>query len=375
MQLTLLRLLNFRNHRRTEIAPGPGLNVIVGSNAQGKTSLLEAVELAATGRSSRALREAEMVTFAEDWARVHVTTQRVERREDIDLVLRQELAAPTPGRVWREIRINGVPVRPSELYGRLLCVSSSPQDIDVVSGSPQFRRRLMDVLQAQLSPAYYFTAQRYTRALQQRNRLLRGGHATAAALEPWDQQVASLGAAITRRRSDLIARLSTPARAAYQAISGGQETLAVSYAPNLVGTDESDLIRAAREAFATQRRAELARGLTLVGPHRDDVTLTVDDKLLRSFGSRGQQLAAALAVRLAERHVLREETGEEPVLLLDDVIMALDERRQVQLLASARGAQVLLTVTTLATLPALPSGAATFRVTGGAVEAERAHLS
>lgn len=375
MQLTLLRLLNFRNHRRTEIAPGPGLNVIVGSNAQGKTSLLEAVELAATGRSSRALREAEMVTFAEDWARVHVTTQRVERREDIDLVLRQELAAPTPGRVWREIRINGVPVRPAELYGRLLCVSSSPQDMDVVSGSPQFRRRLMDVLQTQLSPAYYFTAQRYTRALQQRNRLLRGGHATAAALVPWDEQVASLGAAITRRRRDLIARLAAPARAAYQEIGGGQETLVVSYAPNLVGTDESDLVRAAREAFATQRRAELARGLTLVGPHRDDVTMTVDDKLLRSFGSRGQQLAAALAVRLAERHVLWEETGEEPVLLLDDVIMALDERRQVQLLASARGAQVLLTVTTLATLPALPSGSAIFRVTGGTVEAERAHLS
>ncbi len=375
MQLTVLRLLNFRNHRRTEILPGPGLNIVVGSNAQGKTSLLEAVELAATGRSSRALREAEMVTFAEDWARIHVTTQRVERREDIDLVLRQELAAPTPGRVWREIRVNGVPVRPAELYGRLLCVSSSPQDMDVVSGSPQFRRRLVDVLQAQVSPAYYYTAQRYTRALQQRNRLLRGGHATPAALEPWDEQVASLGAAITRRRRELITRLSSPAREAYREISGGQETLAVAYAPNLTGTDETDLIRAARDALITQRRAELARGLTLVGPHRDDVVLTVDEKPLRSYGSRGQQLAAALAVRLAERHVLREETGEEPVLLLDDVIMALDERRQVQLLASARGAQVLLTVTTLATLPAMPAGTATFRVTGGTVEAERAHFS
>ncbi|HEX4840823.1 MAG TPA: DNA replication and repair protein RecF [bacterium] len=375
MHLSLLRLLNFRNHRRTEITPGPGLNVVVGSNAQGKTSLLEAVELAGTGRSSRALREAEMVTFAEDWARVHVTTQRGERREDIDLVFRQELAAPTSGRVWREIRINGVPVRPAELYGRLLCVSSSPQDMDVVSGPPQFRRRLVDVLQAQLSPAYYYTAQRYTRALQQRNRLLRAGHATAAALEPWDEQVASLGAAITRRRRDLIARLSDPARAAYREISGGQERLDVAYAPNLTGTDESELVHAAREAFGTQRRAELARGLTLVGPHRDDVVLTVDEKPLRSYGSRGQQLAAALAVRLAERHVLRDETGEEPVLLLDDVIMALDERRQVQLLACARGAQVLLTVTTLATLPAMPSGSAMFRVTGGTVEAERAHLS
>jgi DNA replication and repair protein RecF len=113
----------------------------------------------------------------------------------------------------------------------------------------------------------------------------------------------------------------------------------------------------------------------LVGPHRDDVVLTVEEKPLRSYGSRGQQLAAALAVRLAERHVLREETGEEPVLLLDDVIMALDQHRQVQLLACARGAQVLLTVTTLATLQAMPSGTVMFRVTGGTVEAERAYLS
>ncbi len=375
MQIAHLRLLNFRNHRRTEVVPGPGLNVFVGSNAQGKTSVLEAVELAATGRSPRALRETEFVTLGEDWARVHAAGERAGRREEIDLVFRHEAAAPTPGRVWREIRINGVPVRPAALFGRLLCVACGPHDMDVAAGSPQFRRRLVDVLQAQISPAYYYTAQRYARAVQQRNRLLRTGQATAAALEPWDEQVAALGATITRRRRELVARLAGPARVVHQELSGGREELMVTYAPNLPGGDEEDLIRAAREAFVTHRRAELARGVTLVGPHRDDLVLAVDGRPLRVYGSRGQQLAAVLALRLAERQVLREETGEEPVLLLDDVVMALDERRQTQLLACARGAQALITVTTLATLPHVPPQTVVFRVTGGTVEAERAHLT
>lgn len=375
MQLTLLRLLNFRNHRRTEVVPGPGLNVFVGFNAQGKTSLLEAVELTALGRSSRVMREAELITLGEDWARVHVAAARGERTDDIDFVLRYELAAPTPGRVWREIRINGVPVRPAALWGRLLCVASSPQDMEVAAGSAEHRRRVVDRLQAQLSPAYYYTAQRYTRAMQQRNRLLRGGQATVAALEPWDEQVASLGATITRRRRELLTRLAGPARAAHHELSAGREELTVAYAPNLAGGDEAELVRAAHEAFRMHRRAELARGLTLVGPHRDDVTLTVDDKPLRTYGSRGQQLAAVLALRLAERDVVREETGEDPVLLLDDVVMALDERRQAQLLTCVRDAQVLVTVTTLTTLSTVPAGAAIYRVSGGTVEAERAHLA
>src|SRR5207245_684427 len=135
--------------------------------------------------------------------------------------------------------------------------------------------------------------------------------------------------------------------------------------------DEAELVRTAKAAMAAQRQAERARGRTLVGPHRDEITLEVDRRLLRLYGSRGQQVAAALALRLAERELLREETGEDPVLLLDDVMMTLDERRQGQLIAFARGAQVLTTVTTLAALAALPAEAAVFHVTGGTVEAPR----
>ena len=375
MYLTQLRLVNLRNHRRTELQLAQGVNVFVGANAQGKSTVLEAVELAATGRSPRATRETELITWGESWARVHVTSRRAERDEEVDLAFRQDASSPRGDGTWREIRVNGVPARRGELFGHLLCVAAGPADAEVSAGSPAFRRRLVDVLLAQISPAYYYTATRYARALLQRNRVLRAKAGAAADLDPWDDQVAALGAAVTLRRRDLVTRLAVAAGRIYRELSGGREELAVTYAANLSGADEAELVRTAKAAMAAQRQAERARGRTLVGPHRDEITLEVDRRLLRLYGSRGQQVAAALALRLAERELLREETGEDPVLLLDDVMMTLDERRQGQLIAFARGAQVLTTVTTLAAHAALPAEAAVFHVTGGTVEAQRAHLA
>jgi len=375
MYLTQLRLVNLRNHRRTELQLAQGINVFVGANAQGKSTVLEAVELAATGRSPRATRETELISWGESWARVHATSRRVERDEEVDLAFRQDASSPRGDGTWREIRVNGVPARRGELFGHLLCVAAGPADAEVSAGSPAFRRRLVDVLLAQISPAYYYTATRYARALLQRNRVLRAKAGAAADLDPWDDQVAALGAAVTLRRRDLVARLAVAAGRIYRELSGGREELAVTYAANLSGADEAELVRTAKAAMVSQRQAEWARGRTLVGPHRDEITLEVDRRLLRLYGSRGQQVAAALALRLAERELLREETGEDPVLLLDDVMMTLDERRQGQLIAFARGAQVLITVTTLAALAALPAEAAVFHVTGGTVEAQRAHLA
>lgn len=375
MYLTQLRLVNVRNHRRTEMEPATGLNVFVGANAQGKSTVLEAVELAATGRSRRVRREAELITLGESWARVRASSRRADRDEEVDLAFRQDASAPLVDHTWREIRVNGVPVRRGELFGHLLCVTAGPADAEVAGGSPAFRRRLVDMLLAQISPAYYYIATRYARAVAQRNRLLRAKTAAAADFVPWDDQVATLGAAVTLRRRDVVARLAAAAGRIYRELSGGREEMAVTYAANLPGADETELVQAAREAMVAQHKAERARGLTLVGPHRDEITLEVDRRLLRLYGSRGQQVAAVLALRLAERQLLREETGEEPVLLLDDVVMTLDEPRQAQLLAFARGAQTLITVTTLAALAGPPPEAAVFRVTGGTVEAQRAHLA
>lgn len=375
MRITRLRLIHFRNHRRTDIEPGPSLNVFVGANAQGKSALLEAVELTATGRSHRAQRAAELITLGESWTRVQASAARADREVDVVVALRQDVSAVQAGRLWRELRLNGVPVRRGELFGHLLCVIATPHDGDVAAGGPAARRRLVDLLLAQMSPSYFYAAQRYARAVLQRNQLLRAGQAARRDLDPWDEQVAVLGAAITRRRRELVARMAVAARAIYHELTGGREELTVAYAPDLAGTEEVELAKGARDALAQRRQAEMARGVTLVGPHRDDVRLDVDGRSLRLYGSRGQQLTAMLALRLAERRLLREETGEEPILLLDDVVMALDESRQKQLLRFIQGAQALATVTTIATLPGLPTGAEMYRVAGGVVEAQRAHLA
>ena len=371
MRLTRLRLANFRNHKATDVAFPPGPVLLVGANAQGKSALLEAIHVAATGRSFRAKHEPEMIALDEEWARLRTVVERADREEEIDVTLRRDAAART--RALREMRVNGIPVRRGELFGHLFCVAAAPEDADLVTGSPRLRRRLLDLLLAQISPTYYDTAQRYTRVLLQRNRLLRRG--AAAELDPWDEQLATIGAAITLRRRGVAARLGEHAAPIYHELSGRREVLLVEYAPSLVGDDATGLAAYARGALPVQRARELAQGVTTVGPHRDDVLLRVDGRDLRAYGSRGQHLAAMLAVRLAERRVLREEGGEDPVLLLDDVLLALDEERQAYLLDSVEGSQTLITATTLATVPRLPAASAVFRVEAGTVRRSHAHLA
>jgi len=372
MRLTHLRLVQFRNHRHTDVAPGPGVTLFVGGNAQGKSSLLEAVQVAATARSPRARHDAEMITLGADWARVRAAVERGGRDEEIDVAFRREDPA-TGGRVGRKIRVNGVPTRRAELFGHLLSVLAGPNDTEIVTGGPHFRRRLLDLLLAQVSPSYYYTILRYARTVLQRNRLLRTR--SAQGLDAWDEQIASLGAVITVRRRDMVARLAAFGAPIYDALSLGREPLDLEYLPSLRGGDEPALTTFAREALAHRRPEELAHGITLVGPHRDDLYLGAGGRDLRTFGSRGQQLTALLAVRLAERRVLWEETGEEPVMLFDDVLLTLDEERQAYLMDCMRGVQVIMTVTTLALIGARAPDATVFRVEAGMVAAERAHLS
>ncbi|HEY3249379.1 MAG TPA: DNA replication/repair protein RecF [bacterium] len=373
MHLTRLRLVQFRNHARTEVTPGPGINLFVGANAQGKSTLLEAVQLAATGRSVRSGRDLELIRWGETWARVRAQTQRADREEEIDVGLRTDLGGPPSSRAVKEFRVNGVPVSRGDVFGHLLVVTASPMDDFIVTGGPVFRRRLLDLLLAQFSPAYYYAAQRYGRVLIQRNRVLR--ERRAAALAGWDEQAAVLGASLIVRRRDVVTRLAEAATAIYARLCGGREALALEYLPGVPGGTEDELFDGAMKAFRLRRAAELARGATLVGPHRDDVRLLLDGHELRVFGSRGQQQMAMLAVRLAERQLLAEETGEQPVLLLDDVLMSLDDMRQRYLLEHLTAGQSLLTVTTLATLLISPTQAHVYQVAGGAVEARRAHAS
>jgi DNA replication and repair protein RecF len=370
MHLQRLRLAQFRNHAATDIALAPGTTFFVGANAQGKSTLLEAVHVAATGRSFRTPREEEMIALGEEWGRIRSVVRRVDREEEIDVTLRrQEGRSP---RAAQEIRVNGVALRRGELFGHLCCVAAAPEDAAAVTGSPLSRRRLLDLLLAQISPTYYDSARRYQRVLVQRNRLLR--RRQPGGLDPWDEQIAVLGAAITLRRRGVAARLGEHAAPIYQALSGGREALQVEYLSSLLGGDVAALESYTREALPARRTWELAQGTTTLGPHRDDVRLRVDGRELRAFGSRGEHLSAMLAIRLAERRILREEGGEEPVLLLDDVFLTLDEGRQAYLLEAVGGSQALFTVTTPAAVPARHRDAL-FTVDAGKVKRVDAHLA
>jgi DNA replication and repair protein RecF len=371
MRLQFFHLANFRNHRATDVALESGPIVLVGANAQGKSAILEAIHLSATGRSFRTPHEIEMVALDADWARVRSGVRRADRDEEIEVTLRRDEGIES--RAVREIRVNGVAVRRGDLFGHLCCVTAAPEDAGVVAGPPRVRRRLLDLLLAQVSPAYYHNAQRYQRVLIQRNRLLRRGEARE--LEPWDEQLVTIGAAITLRRRGVAARLAEHAAPIYAALSGGREELQLEYMPSLAGAETVEMKASAREALAVRREWEAARGITTVGPHRDDLRLRLVGRELRAYGSRGQHLSAMLAVRLAERRVLREESGEDPVLLLDDVLLTLDEERQTYLLDAIHGCQVFLTVTALGGVPHLPEGTGVFRVDAGTVTQIHAHLA
>jgi len=331
--LAELRLRNFRNYEAADLTFDQGILLLVGSNAQGKSNLLEAVYTAALGRSPRVTRDAELIRFGQDRAHIRAAVQG-ERSQVLEVAFDRATGE-------RRLRVNGVVVDRGQLLGRLMVVMAGPLDDEVVRGAPEYRRRVMDAALSQVSPSYFFALTRYTRVVRQRNRLLRAG-ADGTALAPWDEQLVDLGAVLIERRREFVARLSERAAARHARLAGGEERLQISY---VCAVGEGEERAALARALAARRHDELRRGTSLVGPHRDDLRLAVNGVDLRTYGSRGQHHTAALSLRLAEVDLLREERGEWPVVLLDDVLAHLDAARQALLLREIAGPQVLLTHT------------------------------
>lgn len=347
-RLRRLWLRAFRNYERAELDLAPGITVLVGPNAQGKSNLLEAVYLVATGRSHRTAHEAEAIRFGQTSARVRARVTRPGHDEEIEITLTVEDARPRS-----QMRVNGAVAPRGSVLGRLPVVLAAPWDLEVVRGPAALRRRLLDVPLAQSSPAYYFALSRYQRVVAQRNAQLR--RRTTAGLEAWDAQMVALGARITARRYDYVRRLAPAAAAWFERLSGG--ALILSYRPSWRGATDEEREADARVQLGRHRTDELRRGASLSGPHRDDVEMTLDGTALRVVGSVGQWRAAMLAVRLAERDVMAGEVGGPPLLLLDDALAELDATRQSRVLQAGGDAQVLLTATTLP-----PSGVGPARV-------------
>ena len=369
MYVKTLRLRNFRNYGLQSVEFSEKLNILYGDNAQGKTNILEAIFLCATGRSHRTQKDAELIKFGEEAA---VVTLELVREKYGEFCIEIEIQRSSR----KSILINGIPQRRAgDLLGRLNCAIFSPEDLSIIKDEPALRRRFLDMLISQIKPAYYFNLQKYLSVLRQRNSLLRQAKENLRLIDSisaWDLQLAEFGSLVMRERIYYLKKIGEYAAANHAQITGGREEFSIDYEPSLKtaerfsnaddrskGRDDrskgrdDETMRSEYETikdmfiFALEKglQSDLARMVTQVGPHKDDIYCVVGGRNLRLYGSQGQQRTAALALKMAQVDVMAEETGDVPVLLLDDVMSELDRSRQDNLSVHMKSAQTIITGT------------------------------
>ncbi|MBN1285879.1 MAG: DNA replication/repair protein RecF [Anaerolineae bacterium] len=401
MHITHLSLTNFRNYARLELDLPPGPVVLVGANAQGKTNLLEAIYYLATSRSPYTNTDRQLINWLADdnvlpYARLVadvVNANGAATRIEITL---QKLANGINGeRLQKVIRVDGLDRRAMDLLGRVNVVFFVPQDLALVEGSPVERRRYLNVTLCQTDPTYCRALGDYDKLIAQRNALLRrirDGLASPGELAYWDEQVAQKGAVLVTGRQKLLRDLEGEAQRIHRELTGGMEYLELRYLPSFTPTAEANgqLSFSAKgldihrqldagavapqflEALQSRRRHEIERGMTTLGPHRDEMRFEVNGHDLGDYGSRGQARTAVMALKLSELAWMRSTVGEWPVLLLDEVVAELDAQRRAYLLAAVEEAQQAVLATTEAELftPDFLARAARWRVAAGQITAE-----
>ncbi|MDP1835831.1 MAG: DNA replication/repair protein RecF [Chlamydiales bacterium] len=323
MQLKRLVLRHFRNYAGATVEFCPGVNAICGTNAQGKTSLLEAIFLCVSGRSFRSPHLADLQQQGQPFffVEAHFAKNGIEQR----------LRYGYDGKE-RKITFNNTACQSiAQLLGLLPGVVLTPDDIALVKGSPQLRRQYLDLQIAQANPLYLHHLVRYGRAMRQRNHLLRTR--TLATIETWEEEMATSASYLAQHREETVADLSTRAGACYDHLTQEHEPLTLKYkcgAPLNKGVDA--LMGYYRERYAQQRPREMELGWTTTGPHKDDLIINIEGKAGRFFASEGQQRSCVAALRLAEWQRLRDQCGHQPLLIVDDVAVSLDEGRRGRLL-------------------------------------------
>lgn len=328
MYLQSLTLTNFRVYEQLELELERGLIVLIGPNAAGKTSLLEAIYLLATTKSPRTNADGELIRWGASVARVE---GRFAGRQGQQIRLAVGLEGAGEGPLTRRLEIEGEAVGATrDMIGRAPVVMFTPDDLTIIKGGPGLRRRFLNTALAQLQPRYLDDLSRYRRALRQRNELLKslaGGSRPPEEAAAWTDQLVRSGAAVAVLRQRFIQSLDVQARDVHRLISG-EEHLSLTYHGELAGFEDE---AAAAEHFRARLEdlgdLEVRRGTTLAGPHRDEVSVSVNGASVRQFGSQGQQRTAALSLKLGQARVAQEWTEEPPLLLLDDCLSELDPTR------------------------------------------------
>ena len=332
MRLRRLRLRNHRNYSQLDLAPGPDVNVFIGTNGQGKTNLLEAVAMLALSSSPRARREVELVGPVGPGSRIEAEVEAGSTRHEISIALDVE-----GERARRTIEVDGARRRAFDLPGHFGVVLFWPDDLGLVKGGPELRRRFLNQMLVQIVPGYARAISRLRRVLEQRNSLLKriaAGEGGEETLDAWNLELVQVGTEIASARARAVSELAPDAERNHTQIASG-ERLQIAYE----GPPEN-----LSEAVNNSLAVDLRRGSTSVGPHRDDIRVTLDGYEARSYASQGQQRTAVVSLKLAEASLVERRTGERPVLLLDDVLSELDgERRSALLGQVAQGGQVIVT--------------------------------
>ena len=333
MYINKIKLCNFRNYEEQEIELNKNINVIYGDNAQGKTNILEAIFLCSFGKSFRTSKEKEMIKFGQDSLIVETEYQKKDRDGKIKIEISNK----------KQITSNGIKIKKlSELLGNINIVIFTPEDINILKDGPANRRRFLDIMIGQLRPNYVYNLNLYMQALEQRNNYLKQikeENKSQEMLDIWDEKLAEYGEKVYKYRVEYVDKIKEKINIVHNKITNKKEELKIEYISNCNKKDE--YIKLLKE----RRKIDIIKGFTTKGIHRDDFVIYINGKEVNIYGSQGQNRTVILSLKLSELNVVYDEIGEYPILLLDDFMSELDEKRRKNFLENIENTQVIITGT------------------------------
>lgn len=336
MFIKRLQMLNYRNYNVLDINLGPNVNVFMGDNAQGKTNILEGIYYCAFARSHRTSKDRELINWKADNALLSVSVgkERLDKRIDISILKDGKKA----------IQINKIKIKKiGELFGNFNVVMFSPEDLKIIKDSPGVRRKFIDMELCQLNPRYYYNLVQYNKVLNERNSILRNRNINKDILDVYDMQLVEFGYNIIMERLEYIRKLNKYSTKIHSDITSGKEKIEFKYTSTI--KDLENIKENFYSLLEKNRVRDSERGITSVGPHRDDFIVLINDIDTKSYGSQGQQRTAVLTIKFSSLKIIKELTGEHPVLLLDDVLSELDFSRKRYILSTIGDIQTIITCT------------------------------
>ena len=333
MYIKKIKLFNFRNYEEQEIELYDKINIFYGDNAQGKTNILEAIYICALGKSFRTKREKELIKFDKSNTTVEIEFEKKDRDGKIKLYIDNK----------KTFFVNGIKIKKlSELLGNINIVMFSPDDISILKGGPENRRKFLDIMISQIRPNYIFLLNQYIKTLEQRNNYLRQikfENKNMDMLDIWDEKLAELSEKIYKYRKEFIDKINNKIPEIHGKITEEKENIKMLYTSYC--TNCGKLL----EDLKKQRINDINKGYTRLGIHRDDFSIEINNKALQIFGSQGQHRSAILSLKITELEIIKEEIGEYPILLLDDFMSELDTKRKSNFLENIENIQVIITCT------------------------------